>query len=41
MMKVLRDPFLWGSLVFVVAFPLFDFYVLERNYYDSRSYFPH
>jgi hypothetical protein len=39
MQRLFRDPFLWGSLLFIVFFPAFDFYVLERNYYDSGSYF--
>ncbi|WP_119269801.1 hypothetical protein [Taklimakanibacter deserti] len=39
MRRLLRDPFLWGSLLFIVFFPAFDFYVLESNYYDNGSYF--
>lgn len=41
MRLLLRDPFLWGSLAFIVLFPAFDFYVLERNYYDTGFYFPY
>jgi hypothetical protein len=40
MKSLLRDPFFWGSLAFVVVIPASDFFVLERNYYDSGSYFP-
>jgi hypothetical protein len=40
MKSLLRDPFWWGSLAFVVGIPAFDFYVLESNYYDNGSYFP-
>ncbi len=39
MQRVFRDPFFWVSLIFVVLFPALDFYVLERNYYDSGIYF--
>lgn len=40
MLRPFRDPFFWGSLLFIAAFPAFDFYVLERNYYDNGFYFP-
>ena len=39
MRRLLRDPFLWGSLAFIAAFPAFDFYVLETNYYHSGVFF--
>ena len=39
MTRLLRDPFLWGSLVFIAAFQAFDFYILEANYYDAGAFF--
>jgi hypothetical protein len=39
MRLLLRDPFLWGSLVFVAAFPAFDFYSFETNYYEYGAFF--
>ena len=40
MTRLLRDPFLWGSVAFVILFPALDLYVLEKNYYDNGFYFP-
>ena len=39
MMRLLGDPFLWGSLAFIAAFQAFDFYILEANYYDAGAFF--
>jgi predicted permease len=39
MLRLVRDPFFWGSLLFIAAFPAFDFYILEANYYDSGAFF--
>jgi len=39
MLRLIRDPFFWGSLFFIAAFQAFDFYILEANYYNSGAFF--